>query len=223
MAEDRVQRKLAAILAADVVSYSRLMGDDEEGTLATLKDCRDIIDPLIAAHGGRIFGGAGDSLIAEFASPVEAVNCATKIQLAIEDNCGDSSDDSRMRFRIGINLGDVIIDGDDLMGDGVNVAARLEAIAPPGGVCISESVRDQVRDRLGLELLDMGEHIVKNIARPLRAYKVQLTSEVKIASPYRGLETFEFEHASFFSGARRRSQRVETGWRNGRNRGRRFS
>ncbi len=133
---------MAAILAADVVGYSRLMGNDEEATLARLKASREIIDGLIADHHGRIFGNAGDSVIAEFASPVEAVRCATDIQLAIHLRNAGSPGRDRMRFRIGINLGDVLADGDNLMGDGVNVAARLEALAPPGAFASpSRSIR----------------------------------------------------------------------------------
>ena len=163
MPEDRVQRRLAAILAADVVGYSRLMGEDEEATLATLKACRGILDGLIAQHGGRVFGTAGDSVIAEFASPVEAVRCATEIQLALNKHNTDLPGPGRMRLRIGINLGDVVVDGNNLMGDGVNVAARLEALAPPGGICVSETIQMQVRDRLSLDFLDLGEH--KEIGR----------------------------------------------------------
>lgn len=198
--EAHVERKFVAILAADVVGYSRLMGLDEDATLADLKDCREIIDPLIVSHDGRIFGGAGDSVIAEFASPAEAVRCAAEIQLAIDAVGQDKADDRRMRFRIGINAGYVIIDGDDLMGDEVNVAARLESIAPPGGVYISESVLNRIDDDLGFEFRDQGKHKVKNIARPVRVYKIALASEAMIVSPFRGLDTFEFEHASLFFG-----------------------
>ena len=200
MAEQKVTRKLAAILAADVVGYSRLMGEDEEATLATLKAYRDVIDELIQTHDGRVFGGAGDSVIAEFASPVEAVRCATEIQLELDKRSTDVPEERRMRFRIGVNLGDVIVEGDNLLGDGVNIAARLEALAPPGGVCVSEGVLSQVRDRLSLDFLDLGEHAVKNIARPIRVYPVPLASEERITSPFRGLDTFEFEHASRFFG-----------------------
>ena len=150
MAVDRLQRRIAAILAADVVGYSRLMGKDEETTLTTLKAYRAVIDGLIAHHAGRIFGSAGDSLIAEFASPVEAVRCATEIQLELGKRNTDLPEASRMRFRIGINLGDVVVDGDNLMGDGVNIAARLESMSAPGGICISEAIHAQVRDRLSL-------------------------------------------------------------------------
>ncbi len=161
MVVERVQRRLAAILAADVVGYSRLMGEDEEGTLANLKVCREAIDGLISVHKGRVFGSAGDSVIAEFASPVEAVRCATEIQLEIDKRNADLPEPRRMRFRIGVNLGDVMVEGDNLFGDGVNVAARLESLARPGGVCISNAVLDQVRDRLGLEFEDLGHHEVK--------------------------------------------------------------
>jgi class 3 adenylate cyclase len=200
MVEERVQRRLAAILAADVVGFSRLMGEDEEATLATLKSYRRVIDELILTHSGRVFGGAGDSVIAEFASPVEAVRCATEIQLELDRRSADVPDERRMRLRIGVNLGDVIVEGDDLMGDGVNIAARLEALAPPGGVYVSEAVLSQVRDRLSLDFLDLGQHTVKNISRPVRVYRVPLASEERITSPFRGLDTFEFEHANLFFG-----------------------
>src|SRR5882724_9733370 len=168
MAVDRVQRRMAAILAADAVGYSRLMGKDEEGTLATLKIFRDVIDGLIAHHYGRIFGSAGDSVIAECASAVEEVRCATEIQLEIDRRNADLPPPRRMRFRIGINLGDIVVDGGNLMGDGVNIAVRLETLSPPGGICVSEAIHTQVRDRLSLDFLDLGEHRVKNIARPVR-------------------------------------------------------
>ena len=194
---------MAAILAADVVGYSRLMGKDEEATLATLKAHREIIDGLIADHGGRIFGSAGDSVIAEFASPVEAVLSATEIQLAIHRRNAGLPEPERMRFRIGINLGDVLADGENLMGDSVNVAARLEALAPPGGICVSEPIHTHVRDRLSLDFLDMGEHKVKNIARPVRAFRVPLASEDQAKSPFRGLDVFDFDHADIFFGRAR--------------------
>lgn len=172
MAADRLQRRMAAVLAADVVGYSRLVGRDEESTLPTLKAYRSIIDKLVATHAGRIFGSAGDSVIVEFASPVEAVRCAAEIQFEI-DRCNAARPEaSRMRFRIGINLGDVVVDGDNLMGDGVNVAARLESLAEAGGICVSRAVRDQVRDRLAVSFVDLGERSVKNIARPLRVFRI---------------------------------------------------
>jgi class 3 adenylate cyclase len=200
MGVDRVQRRMAAILAADVVGYSRLMGKDEEGTLVTLKTYRAVIESLIAHHEGRIFGSAGDSIIAEFASPVEAVRCATEIQLEIDKRNTELPEPNRMRFRIGINLGDIVVDGANLMGDGVNVAARLETLSPPGGICVSETIHMQVRDRLSLDFLDLGEHKVKNIARPVRAYRVPLASEEQVKSPYRGLDAFDFDHADLFFG-----------------------
>src|SRR6476620_7803357 len=203
MASDRVQRRMAAILAADVVGYSRLMGEDEEATLATLKSHRQVIDHLIAVHGGRVFGSAGDSVIAEFASSVEAVRCATEFQLELGKRNADLPETGRMRFRIGINLGDVVVDGDNLMGDGVNIAARLEALSAPGGICISEAIHAQVRDRLSLDFLDLGEHKVKNIARPVRAYRVPLASEGQTKSPFRGLDVFDFDHADLFFGRAR--------------------
>ncbi len=144
MAEERVQRRLAAILAADVVGYSRLMGADEEATLATLKAHRRVIDGLIGDHGGRVFGSAGDSVIAGFASPVEAVRSGVEIEL--DKRNAASPEDRRMRFRIGVNLGDVIVEGDNAMGDGVNVAARLEGLAAPGGLCVSDAVLAQIRE-----------------------------------------------------------------------------
>jgi WD40 repeat protein len=197
---ERLQRRLAAILAADVVGYSRLMGEDEDATLATLKVYRRILDGLIGVHGGRIFGTAGDSVIAEFASPIEALRCATEIQLKLDGQNAERPEKSRMRFRIGINLGDVVLDGDDLLGEAVNVAARLEALAPPGGICISDSLHSHVRDRLSLDFLDLGEYKVKNIARPVRAYGVPLPSEAQLASPFRGLKAFEFDDAELFFG-----------------------
>jgi len=198
--EGRVQRRLAAILAADVVGYSRLIGGDEEGTLATLKTYRSVIDELIKAHDGRVFGSAGDSVIAEFASPVEAVRCATKIQIELDERSADVPDARRMRFRIGVNLGDVVVEGDNLMGDGVNVAARLEALAAPGGLCISDNVINHVRDQLGLEFEDLGQHQVKNISHPVHVYRVPLASEFRDVSPFRGLSVFEYEDARFFNG-----------------------
>jgi class 3 adenylate cyclase len=144
MAGDRAHRRMANILAADVAGYSRLMGKNEESTLGVLKDYREVIDSLIANHRGRVFGSAGDNVIAEFASPVEAVRCATDIQLEIDKRNALLSQANRLRFRIGINLGDVVVDGDNLMGDGVNIAARLEALSQPGGICISEAIYTQV-------------------------------------------------------------------------------
>src|SRR5712671_3798421 len=165
-----VERRLAAILAADVAGYSRLMGADEEGTLERLKaHRRELVDPKIREHRGRIVKTTGDGLLVEFPSVVDAVRCAAELQRAMVDRNAEISEDKRITFRIGINLGDVIIDGDDIYGDGVNIAARLEALAEPGGLCVSRVVRDQIRDKLPYSFEDMGEQSVKNIARPVRA------------------------------------------------------
>jgi adenylate cyclase len=172
LVKDKVTRKLAAILAADVAGYSRLMGIDEEATARTLKTYRQAIDKLIAKHGGRVFGGAGDSVVAEFVSIVEAVNSAVDIQRAIEKRNAKLEKAARMRFRIGINLGDVLVEGDDLLGDGVNVAARLEGLAEAGGICISDAVFQSVAGKVDARFENLGERKVKNIARPLHAYRV---------------------------------------------------
>ncbi len=169
-----MERKLAAILAADVVGYSRLMGADEEATLEMLNAYREVVDGLIADHRGRIFGSAGDSVIAEFASPVEATRCAVAVQRGIEGRNAGVPEDRRMRFRIGINLGDIMVEGDNLLGDGVNIAARLEALAEPGGVCISGAVFDLVKNSLEHGFEDLGERHVKNIAQPVRVYRVRI-------------------------------------------------
>src|SRR5215469_15012597 len=164
-------RRLAAILAADVAGYSRLMGADEEGTHERLKaHRRELVEPKIGGHSGRIVKTTGDGLLAEFPSVVDAVRCAAQLQHAMIDREAGIPDERRIRFRIGINLGDVIVEDDDIFGDGVNVAARLEALAEPGGLCISRMVRDQIRDKLPLTFDDMGEQSVKNIARPVRVY-----------------------------------------------------
>ena len=165
-----VIRKLAVILAADVVGFSRLMAADEEDTLAMLRARRQVIDELIARHHGRIFGSAGDSVIAEFASPVEAVRAAAEIQQEIERLNADLPELRRMLFRVGINLGDVMVGGDDLFGDGVNVAARLEGAAEPGGICISGEVFDQVRNKVDRSFDDLGERSLKNIDHAVRVY-----------------------------------------------------
>src|SRR5499433_534835 len=164
-------RRLAAILVADVVGYSRLMGTDEEGTLERLKGARrELVDPKIKEHRGRIVKTTGDGLLAEFPSVVDAVRCAVEVQRAMLDRNAETPKDGRITFRIGINLGDIIVDGDDIYGDGVNIAARLEALAEPGGICISRVVRDQIRDKLPYPFEDGGEQNVKNIARPVRIY-----------------------------------------------------
>ena len=159
-----MERRLSAILAADVVGFSRLMGLDEVGTLTSLKaHRRELIDGKIAEHQGRIVKVTGDGMLVEFPSVVNAVACSAEIQRAMLGRNENVPQDRRIEFRIGVNLGDVIVDGDDIFGDGVNVAARLEGIAPPGGIAISASVRDHVGDRLGLAFEDMGEQRLKNI------------------------------------------------------------
>jgi len=164
-------RRLAGILAADVAGYSRLMGSDEEGTHERLKaHRRQLFDPKISEHSGRIVKTTGDGMLVEFASVVDAVRCAAEVQRAMIDREVDMPEDRRIRFRIGINLGEIIVDGDDIFGDGVNVAARLEALSEPGGLCISRMVRDQIRDKLAYAFEDLGEQSVKNIARPVRVY-----------------------------------------------------
>ena len=169
----RTERKLAAIVSADVVGYSRLMGLDETGTLAALRSHRsELIDPLIAEHGGRIVKTMGDGLLLEFASVVDATQCSILIQEAMAGRNAEVPQEQRIVFRIGINLGDIIIEGDDILGDGVNVAARIEGLAEPGGICISRAARDQVRDKLDIALDDMGEVEVKNIARPIRVFRI---------------------------------------------------
>ena len=173
MAEGQVvERKLAAIFAADVADYSRLMGQDEVGTWRTLQAYRTIIDRLIRAHRGRIFNTAGDSVVADFASAVEAVECAVAVQDAIEKENENRPFGEQMRFRIGVHLGDVLVDGSNLFGDGVNIAARLQALAAPGGICLSGAVRDQIGTRLPVAFTALGEQRVKNIAQPVRAFRV---------------------------------------------------
>jgi len=178
-------RRLAAILAADMVGYSRLMGLDETGTVQALREHRAAADPLIAEHGGRIVKTTGDGVLVEFGSVVSAVECALGLQrLAAEQNAGTPAE-RRMEWRIGVHLGDVLIEGDDILGDGVNIAARLEGIAEPGGICISEDAFRQVRGKVEVEFADLGEQSLKNIARPLRVYRVglSLASRQPITAP----------------------------------------
>src|ERR1700724_3596202 len=184
MAEARVQRRLAAILAADVAGYSRLMGADEEGTLAALKKLRrELSDPKIKEHHGRIVKTTGDGLLVEFASVVDAVRCAVDVQREMAERNANVPAATRIEFRVGINLGDIIIDGDDIFGDGVNVAARLETLAEPGGICVSRVVRDQVRDKLAFSFEDMGEQQVKNIARAIRVHRILLCERTDLSEP----------------------------------------
>jgi TolB-like protein/class 3 adenylate cyclase len=166
----RVRRRLAAIVAADVAGYSRLMGLDEVGTARTLREHRKVTDALVAKHGGRLVKTMGDGVLLEFPSVVNAVECAVAVQAVMAQRNEGVPDDRQMLFRIGINLGDILIEGDDILGDGVNVAARLEGIAEPGGICISSSAYDQVRGKVEVEFTDLGEQTLKNIARPVRAY-----------------------------------------------------
>jgi adenylate cyclase len=175
MAEARVERRLAAILAADVAGYSRLMGNDEEGTLAALKACRrELIDPKLAEHRGRIVKTTGDGALVEFASAVDAARCAIEIQRAMAERNTAIPEDRRIEFRIGINVGDVIIDEGDIYGDGVNIAARVESLASPGAICLSENAYKQIQGKLALDVSDMGEQQLKNIAQPVRVYGVRL-------------------------------------------------
>jgi adenylate cyclase len=167
-------RRLTAILAADVAGYSRLMGADEEGTHERLKaHRRELVDPKIKEHRGRIVKTTGDGMLVEFPSVVDAVRCAVEVQRGMVERSAAIPVDERIEFRVGINLGDVIAEGGDIFGDGVNVAARLEALAEPGGICISRVVRDQIRDKLPYSFEDRGEQSVKNIARPVRVYALR--------------------------------------------------
>jgi TolB-like protein len=181
--ESRTARRLAAILAADVVGYSRLMGVDEEGTLAALKTHRkELIDPLITQHQGRIVKTTGDGLLIEFASIVDAVRFAVVMQQGMESRNANVDESHRIRFRIGINVGDVIVENDDIFGDGVNVAARLEALAEPGHICVSATVREHVAEKLPIGFADLGDHTVKNIARPVHVYRIETRVEPKNAT-----------------------------------------
>src|SRR5246127_592799 len=169
----RVERRLAAILAADVAGYSRLIEADEEGTLGRLKTLRaEIIDPKIAGHRGRIVKTTGDGLLVEFSSVVDALRCATEWQCGMSQRNAPTPDDNRIEFRIGVHQGDIVVEDNDIFGDGVNVAARLEGLAEPGGICVSARVQEDVAGRLDLTFEDLGEQSVKNIVRPVRVYRV---------------------------------------------------
>ncbi len=167
-----LERKLATILAADVAEFSRLMGEDEEQTLRIFRGHRQVFESLVAIHRGRIFNTAGDAILAEFASAVEAVRCATDIQSALRTRNDQLPPSRQVRFRIGINLGDVMLHGQDLLGDGINVAARLQTAAEPGGICISGSVHDQIRNKLSLSFHSLGEMNFKNIQQPVRTFSI---------------------------------------------------
>jgi TolB-like protein/Flp pilus assembly protein TadD len=186
MAQDqssRVERRLSAIVAADVAGYSRLMGLDEVGTARALREHRTVIDALLARHGGRLVKATGDGVLLEFPSVVDAVECAVAVQEVIARRNEDIPQDRRMLFRIGINLGDILIEGEDILGDGVNVAARLEGIAEPGGICISSSAYEQVHGKIKVEFTDLGEQTLKNIARPVRAYAVGPNANTSRTAP----------------------------------------
>src|SRR5438477_2928649 len=184
------QRKLAAILCADVVGYSRLMGEDETATYDALQRRRGGIGPIIAGHTGRIVSTAGDGLLADFGSVVDALSCAVEMQQTARDLNAASPPDRHLQLRIGVNLGDVIVaDDDDLYGEGINIAARLQALAAPGGICLSHTVYDQVRNKLALDYRSLGAHRVKNIAEPVRVYAVGATSPaaLRLFVRWRGL------------------------------------
>jgi TolB-like protein len=179
----RVGRRLAAIVAADVAGYSRLMGLDEVGTARTLREHLAVANALVTKHGGRLVKTTGDGVLLEFPSVVDAVECAVAVQAVMAQRNEGVPEDQRMLFRIGVNLGDILIEGDDILGDGVNIAARLEGIAEPGGICISSSAYDQVRGKVPVDFTDLGELTLKNIARPIRAYAVGLSANARQTAP----------------------------------------
>src|SRR5438128_6775965 len=184
----RVQRRVAAILAADVVGYSRLIEADEEGTLRRLKSLRAALtDPKIAEHRGRIVKTTGDGVLVEFASVVDALRCADELQRAMAESNASLPPDHRIVFRIGIHQGDIVVEDADIFGDGVNIAARLEGLAEPGGICVSARVQEDAAGRLDLAFEDMGEQALKNMARPVRAYRVVLSGGSVLPQPGSGL------------------------------------
>jgi len=184
LTNERVERRLAAVLAADVAGYSRLMGGDEEGTLAALKAIRKaLVDPAISEHRGRIVKTTGDGLLVEFASAVDAARCAVAVQHSVAQHNSDTPRQRRIEFRIGIHVGDIIVDDNDIFGDGVNIAARLEAIAEPGGVCISEDAQRQIRGKVDVAFDDMGPQILKNIAEPMRAWRLRMEPSLPSTAP----------------------------------------
>ncbi len=178
-----MERRLAAILASDVVAYSRLMGADEEGTVATLKKYRDCFDNLVRQRGGRVFSAVGDCTMAEFSSPVEAVRCAVDFQMELKTRNEAIPRDRRMYFRVGVNLGDVAAEGDDLVGDGVNIAARLEALAPVGGICISKTIADQIAGKVDAVFVNIGDHDLKNIVTPVEVWAWPPAEATKLRRP----------------------------------------
>ena len=186
MAADGLERKLATILSADVAAYSRLMAEDEEGTLRTFHGHKEVFEKLVQLHRGRVFNTAGDAILAEFGSAVEAVRCATEVQAALRTRNDHLPEDRQVKFRIGVNLGDVVVQGADLLGDGVNVAARLQAVAEPGGICIAGSVYDQIRNKLSLSFKPLGEISYKNLPQPVRTFAITEADGVgKLPSPPR--------------------------------------
>jgi adenylate cyclase len=186
-----MERKLAAILSADVKGYSRLMGEDEEATIHTLTAYRELISSLIQQHRGRVVDSPGDNLLAEFASVVDAVRCAVEIQHALKTKNAELPEHRQMQFRIGINLGDVVVEGERIYGDGVNIAARLESLAEAGGICISGTVYDQIETKLALSYEDLGEQTVKNIAKPVRAYRVLMDAAAAALAEQLVLRSFD--------------------------------
>ena len=183
MEADRVERKLSAILAADVAGYSRLIGADDEGTLASLTlHRRELIDPCIAKHRGRIIKTTGDGLLAEFSSVVDAVRCGVEMQEGMAGRNADVDLNKRLDFRIGINFGDVVEQDGDIFGDGVNIAARLEGLADPGGICVSERVREDAAGKIGSAFEDLGDQTLKNIARPVRVYRLRPQAKSDLSS-----------------------------------------
>jgi adenylate cyclase len=195
MSTPPVERKLAAILSADVAGYSRLTGADEAGTLAALSAHREVIDELIRQRNGRIASAAGDSILAEFPSVMEAAQCGVEIQQAMAARNAELPEERKMLLRIGINVGDVMVKDEDIFGDGVNVAARLQGLAVPGGICISRAVRDQLRDKSPFVFEDQGEQAVKNIARPVRVFAVRFEGAPKGAAAI-GIDPLGVEIAS---------------------------
>ena len=177
MTTQEVKRKLTAILSADVKGYSRLMGEDEEGTIRTLNTYKEVMSNLIQQQRGRVVDAPGDNVLAEFGSVVDAVRCAVDIQKELKNRNAQLPENRRMEFRIGVNLGDVVEDGEQILGDGVNIAARLESLSEAGGICISGTAFDQVRNKLTLGYEYLGEQTVKNIAKPVRVYRVLMEPE----------------------------------------------
>lgn len=190
MSGNRVERRLAAVLAADVAGYSRLMGLDEVATARTLREHRAVTDALVAKHGGRLVKSTGDGVLLEFPSVVDAVECAVAVQAMMTERNDGVPQDRRMLFRMGINLGDILIEGDDILGDGVNIAARLEGIAEPGGICISSSAYEQVRGKVAVEFADLGQRSLKNITRPVRVYVARLRDHFETAPSVVSTSTF---------------------------------